>query len=209
MGHLTSLSPQKDPFIQKGLSWTYKKKKKHMVLFFLAQTSFHAPPSELQSTEKSDSSSELQCENTDSYFWKGARGRGERRGRFPERLFTWARWLVLWQGWTVTLNHLQVAVCRGAVVWVAVEQTEERRTREGLLLLYNWGPLVWLKYLQELCHSFRLFFIKGNNQKGIKRYGMFKLVLIVSFVLFFNTKFPSAFKNIWTSENNCTYSGLD
>ncbi len=50
--------------------------------FLPCSTSFHAPPSELQSTEKSDSSSELQCENTDSYFEKTPGAEGERRGRF-------------------------------------------------------------------------------------------------------------------------------
>lgn len=78
MGHLTSLSPQKDPFIQKGprldLQKTYGP-------FLPRSTSFHAPPSELQSTEKSDSS-ELQCENTDSYFERLPRAEGERRDRF-------------------------------------------------------------------------------------------------------------------------------
>ncbi len=85
MGHLTSLSPQKDPFIQKRPLLDLQKKTYGP--FLPCSTSFHAPPSELQSTEKSDSSSELQCENTDSYFERVPGAEGERRGRFLRAIY--------------------------------------------------------------------------------------------------------------------------
>lgn len=78
-GSLDFIVPTKDPFIQKGpllhLQKTYG-------AFLPSATSFHAPPSKLQSTEKSDSTLELWCENTDSYFERDARGRGREEGRF-------------------------------------------------------------------------------------------------------------------------------
>ncbi len=37
-------------------------------------------------------------------------------------------------------------------------------------------PWVDSSILQELCHSFRLFFYQREQPKGIKRYCMFKLV---------------------------------
>lgn len=79
-GSLDFIVPaKKDPFIPKGplldLQKTYGP-------FLPCSTSFHAPPSKLQSAEKSDSSSELQCENTDSYFERNPGADGQRRGRF-------------------------------------------------------------------------------------------------------------------------------
>lgn len=129
------------------------------------------------STEKSDSSSELQCENTDSYFEKDAWGRGREEGPFPESYLLWARWLVLWEGWTVTLNQLQVAVAEAHLCEWPWSRTEKRSTRERITIALQLRTLGLIRvFYKSFAIHFGCSFIKGNNQKGFKRYCMFKLV---------------------------------
>ena len=59
-------------------------------------------------------------------FWKEPQNWRRRRGSFPESYLLWARWLVLWEGWTVTLNQLQVAVAEEHLFERPRTQTEGR-----------------------------------------------------------------------------------
>ncbi len=165
MGHLTSLSPQKDPFIQKGPSWTYKKK--HMVLFFLAQRLFmHL----LQNCRARRNRTPLRsCSvKTRTYFERVPGARGERRGRFL-RVIYFEQMISSLARMDCNIESITGCCCRGAVVWVAVEQDGERRTRERITTALQ---LRTLGLIQVFYKSFAIHlgcsFIKGNNQKGLK-----------------------------------------
>lgn len=102
---------------------------------------------------------------------------GEREGLFPESYLLWARWLVLWEGWTVTLNQLQVALAEAHLCEWPWSRTEEHSTRERITTALQLRTLGLIRvFYKSFAIHFGCSFIKGNNQKGLKRYCMFKLV---------------------------------
>lgn len=110
-------------------------------------------------------------------FWKDAWGRGREEGPFPESYLRWTRWLVLWEGWTVTLNQLQVAVAEAHLCEWPWSRTEERSTRKRITTALQLRTLGLIRvFYKSFAIHFGCSFIKGNNQKGLKRYCMFKLV---------------------------------
>ncbi len=173
MGHLTSLSPQKDPFIQKGPSWTYKKKTYGP--FLPAQRLFmHL----LQNCRARRNRTPLRsCSvKTRTLILKGCQGLRERGGAVSWELFTLSQMISSLARMDCNIESITGCCCRGAFVSGRGAGRRSAAQGRGLLLLYNWGPLGWLSILQELCHSFRLFFYQREQPKGIKRYCMFKLV---------------------------------
>lgn len=106
------------------------------------------------------------------------KGSGREEGQFPESYLLWARWLVLWEGWTVTLNQLQVALAEAHLCEWPRCRTEEHSTRERIttaLQLRTLG-LIRVFYKSFAIHFGCSFLSKGTNQKGLKRYCMFQLV---------------------------------
>ncbi len=173
MGHLTSLSPQKDPFIQKGPLLDLQKKTYGP--FLPAQRLFmHL----LQNCRARRNRTPLRsCSvKTRTLILKGCQGQRERGGAVSWEYLLWARWLVLWQGWTVTLNQLQVAVAEAQLCEWPWSRTE-RRTRERITTALQLRTLGLIKvFYKSFAIHLGCSFIKGNNQKGLKRYCMFKLV---------------------------------
>jgi len=94
-------------------------------------------------------------------------GSGREEGPFPESYLLWARWLVLWEGWTVTLNQLQVALAEAHLCEWPWCRTEEHSIRERIttaLQLRTLG-LIRVFYKSFAIHFGCSFLSKGTTKR--------------------------------------------